>query len=409
MSPPPAALTFLPNARTNTPAVVNTLTRWLIRVGDVDLAAVDRDTELGSSAARPRRRRCRPRSPRRRCRRTASRRRPCRTRGRTATSARRPAPAETSTAAQVARAIRSRRRDGRQAGVEPVDIRDPPRTARSPSGGSGRPPIAYAWSTGVAHRKSRRAAAHEDTTGISSPGRGPLHRPRHPLRVGDAARGQRPRRPRRPRAARARAPRPDRRAVARPAPGPRDSRALIRQGGDALFDADGPRVLAVGEVLPELPTASRRRAPGLPVDVARTVEELMGGRAARRRPRPRAVRALDRRGRPAPLARAERRHVPRPRRAARLDAGGAPDRRAAVRPPRRAHRELPDDRQAHRRARSPATTAWCCPAPTSLDPAPAGEPRADRVQRRGGARRAADLPARAAPPRRRRGRGRRRS
>ena len=57
----------------------------------------------------------------------------------------------------------------------------------------------------------------------------------------------------------------------------RESRALIRRGGEALFDPDGPRVLAVGEVLPELPTGSRRRAPGLPVDVARTVEELMTG------------------------------------------------------------------------------------------------------------------------------------
>ena len=52
----------------------------------------------------------------------------------------------------------------------------------------------------------------------------------------------------------------------------RDSRARIRQGGEGVLDAE---VLAVGEVLPELPTASRRRAPGLPVDVARTVEELM--------------------------------------------------------------------------------------------------------------------------------------
>jgi hypothetical protein len=52
----------------------------------------------------------------------------------------------------------------------------------------------------------------------------------------------------------------------------RESRARIRQGGDAVLEAE---VLAVGEVLPELPTASRRRAPGLPVDVARTVEELL--------------------------------------------------------------------------------------------------------------------------------------
>src|SRR3954468_5659500 len=47
----------------------------------------------------------------------------------------------------------------------------------------------------------------------------------------------------------------------------REARALIRDGG--FLDAE---VLAVGEVLPELPTSGRSRAPGLPVDVARTVE-----------------------------------------------------------------------------------------------------------------------------------------
>ena len=52
----------------------------------------------------------------------------------------------------------------------------------------------------------------------------------------------------------------------------RRSRALIRSSKD-LFDTD---VLAVGEVLAELPGAGRRR-PGLPVDVARTVEELLAG------------------------------------------------------------------------------------------------------------------------------------
>ena len=51
----------------------------------------------------------------------------------------------------------------------------------------------------------------------------------------------------------------------------RESRAHVRGGRDP-FDVD---VLAVGEVLPELPGATRRRAPGLPVDVARTVEELL--------------------------------------------------------------------------------------------------------------------------------------
>ena len=50
----------------------------------------------------------------------------------------------------------------------------------------------------------------------------------------------------------------------------RTSRHLIREG---RFHEQ--EVIAVGEVLPELPTSSRRRAPGLPVDLARTVEELM--------------------------------------------------------------------------------------------------------------------------------------
>jgi glycosyltransferase involved in cell wall biosynthesis len=51
----------------------------------------------------------------------------------------------------------------------------------------------------------------------------------------------------------------------------RASRAKIRAG--TRFE-DG-EVVAVGEVLAELPGATRRRAPGLPVDVARTVEELL--------------------------------------------------------------------------------------------------------------------------------------
>jgi predicted metal-dependent phosphoesterase TrpH len=39
-------------------------------------------------------------------------------------------------------------------------------------------------------------------------------------------------------------------------------------------DGDDPRVIAVGEVL-EMPSGSRRRPPALPIDVARTVEELL--------------------------------------------------------------------------------------------------------------------------------------
>jgi glycosyltransferase involved in cell wall biosynthesis len=49
----------------------------------------------------------------------------------------------------------------------------------------------------------------------------------------------------------------------------RRSRAAIRER--RLFESD---VLAVGEVLPDLPTSSRRRV-GLPVDLARTIEELL--------------------------------------------------------------------------------------------------------------------------------------
>ena len=48
----------------------------------------------------------------------------------------------------------------------------------------------------------------------------------------------------------------------------RASRALIREGRFGEED-----VLFVGEVLPELPTSSRRRAPGLPVDLAREETE----------------------------------------------------------------------------------------------------------------------------------------
>ena len=50
----------------------------------------------------------------------------------------------------------------------------------------------------------------------------------------------------------------------------RRSRQRIRSGGDPF----GTEVLAVGEVLAELPGGGRRR-PGMPVDVARTVEELL--------------------------------------------------------------------------------------------------------------------------------------
>jgi glycosyltransferase involved in cell wall biosynthesis len=59
---------------------------------------------------------------------------------------------------------------------------------------------------------------------------------------------------------------------------PSDSHELVREGrrairsGDLFRDDGAPRVLAVGEALPPLP--GRGRAPAVPIDVARTVEDL---------------------------------------------------------------------------------------------------------------------------------------
>ena len=120
-------------------------------------------------------------------------------------------------------------------------------------------------------------------------------------------------------------------------------------------------------------------------------------RAARLRARPRAVRAQRGVGRAAPLALAQRRLLPRARRARALDAGGAPLRRAVLRPPRRAHRVVrgharPDAAGLPRRLPRPAPGRGAGPsAPTARRPAQ------HRVLRPGGARRAAAVPARAAP------------
>ncbi len=53
----------------------------------------------------------------------------------------------------------------------------------------------------------------------------------------------------------------------------RASRRLIRSGD--VWAAEGPSVLAVGELLPTL--SPRRAIPSLPVDIARTIEELLEG------------------------------------------------------------------------------------------------------------------------------------
>jgi predicted metal-dependent phosphoesterase TrpH/glycosyltransferase involved in cell wall biosynthesis len=54
----------------------------------------------------------------------------------------------------------------------------------------------------------------------------------------------------------------------------RETRQALRSAGASVLPEPGapPRVLAVGEVLPEITTA--RRAPSLPVDVARTIEHM---------------------------------------------------------------------------------------------------------------------------------------
>ena len=98
----------------------------------------------------------------------------------------------------------------------------------------------------------------------------------------------------------------------------RESRRLIRSAREhpeRLFDPDGGvRVLGVGELLP---LQRRGGLPAPPVDVARTIEEVLDARAAGLRARARAVRAERVLGRAAPLARAQRRLLPRADRAGR--------------------------------------------------------------------------------------------
>ncbi len=107
-----------------------------------------------------------------------------------------------------------------------------------------------------------------------------------------------------------------------------------------------PRVLAVGEVLDVVSRAPGRRPPALPIDVARTIEELLGDGRARLRPRARAVRPEHVQRRAAPLARAQRRLLPLLQRAAALDARGAALRGELLRPSRRPHREPARDGRA---------------------------------------------------------------
>ena len=88
--------------------------------------------------------------------------------------------------------------------------------------------------------------------------------------------------------------------------------------------------------------ASRAPRP-CPLDLSRTLDELLGGRRVRHRPRPRPVRAQRLVGRASPLAVAERRQLPRADRADPLDPGGAAAGRDLLRPARRPHGELAGD------------------------------------------------------------------
>ena len=145
---------------------------------------------------------------------------------------------------------------------------------------------------------------------------------------------------------------------------PSDSRELIREGRARVkAAASRPRrrsfadegcasLVGVGQSLP----FRRGGSVSLPLDVSRTIEELLDARGARLRARARAVRAERGLRRAAPLARAERGHVPLAHRAVRVHPGGAPAGGAAVRPPRRAHRRPSPPRATWSSASSPAAT-----------------------------------------------------
>ena len=153
----------------------------------------------------------------------------------------------------------------------------------------------------------------------------------------------------------------------------RESRRRIRAG--ELFDpGGGVSVLGVGELLPLAP-ARRGTPPAPPLDVARTIEEVLRQRAAGLRPRPRAVRAQRLLRGAAPFPRAQRRLLPRADRAGHLDPGRAPLRRALLRPPGRPHRVL----RGHARPHGARL-------PRALPPAAAGRGHA-RAHARGRARR----------------------
>ena len=131
----------------------------------------------------------------------------------------------------------------------------------------------------------------------------------------------------------------------------------------------------------------------------------------RHRPRPRPVRAERGLRRAAPLPLAERRELPRAERADPLHPGSAAAGRDLLRPARRADGEpratsgadgavLPRPLRARRRREPPPTRPSMALVAEEAGSAEADAPAPgqDRVLPRGGARRAAALPARAPPP-----------
>ena len=174
-----------------------------------------------------------------------------------------------------------------------------------------------------------------------------------------------------------------------------------------MFDEPGcASVLAVGQSLP----FRRGGSVSLPLDVSRTLEDLLDRAEldfvhVHEPFAPSASSAALRHSRALNVGTF---HSTTER--VRLDAGGAQGRRAAVRPARRPHGELrrdarPDRALLPRRLPGDPARAPTCSSARRADDGTAR----DRLLRRGGARRAAAVPARAAPAADRRSTGARRS
>ena len=222
----------------------------------------------------------------------------------------------------------------------------------------------------------------------SVPSRALLYRAGHAVAMGAAPRGQPLRRAALRRALRARPPRGRGRALglarAR-ARGARDGRSGCARIPDAMFAEPGcASVLAVGQSLP----FRRGGSVSLPLDVSRTLEELLDRAEldfvhVHEPFAPSASSAALRHSRALNVG-----TLPLDHRALRLHPGGPQGRRAAVRPPRRPHRQL-------RRHARPGRALL----PRRLPRDPAGRrPAAPPRRRATGRRRSCSPPRRSAAP-----------